>query len=111
MQEDKASNQVNDKSDQFNAIDTGVSSDKFLELFLAYKKLKKENGHLSDFKDRVNELLEDYTKGDDEGDGLKTLHRLLIDYDDMKTELAINGDSFTGGRIAVKDIEIPKDEE
>ena len=88
-----------------------VSAEKFKELYAQYKKLQETNEVLLDFNMQINDLMAVYSNGKDGADIVETLKKMLIEYDDMKTELAINGDSFTGGRIAVKDIEIPKDEE
>lgn len=87
---------------------TGVSAESYKALWLMYKKteekLKKENEVLLDFNMQVNDLMAVYSNGKDGDDIIDTLRRILIEYDDMKTELAINQDSFSGGRIAVKDV-------
>jgi hypothetical protein len=88
---------------------TGVSAESYKALFIEYKKMKekleKENEVLLDFNMQINDLMAVYSDGLNGDDIVQTLKRILIEYDDMKTELAASRDSFTGGRIAVKGID------
>lgn len=95
----------------------GVSNESYKALFIQYKKMKEkleeENDVLLDVNMQVNDLLAVYTDAKDGDDIVRTLRRILTEYDTMKTELAVNENSFTGGRMAVKDVELeenPKDE-
>lgn len=112
---------IDDKSDKTTIgnvpparTDTGVSAESYKALFIEYKrmkeKLEKENEVLLDFNMQVNDLMAVYSDGLNGDDIIQTLKRILIEYDDMKTERAINQNSFNGGRIAVKDIELTQDE-
>lgn len=90
----------------------GVSSESYKALFIQYKKMKEkleeENDVLLDVNMQVNDLLAVYTDAKDGDDIVRTLRRILTEYDTMKTELEVNQVSFTGGRIAVKDVEAEK---